>query len=159
MNAAEAGDVRLEEPDWRELFIASVARKDETYPIELREDDSFAEILWEYRRFHFTWLEDGKRLPMPAAQAIIGLAKLRIFPPRSRRKDIPHGGALFEEQHDNHCWLQIQQRAWRINAIEGGVLFLDSFGEEKQIGPFTREQWSKYVDKAADALNAAYPTI
>ena len=157
MTAAEAGEILLEEPDWREMFRASVDRKDGGYPIELREDDSFAEILWEYRKFHFTWLPDGMRRPMPASEAGIALAELRIFPPRSRRKDIPRDGALYEIDHDNHCWLQINQRAWRIKTIEGGIMFLDSFGDEKQIGPFTREQWEKYVDKALEALRVAYP--
>ena len=131
--------------------------QDEKTPIELRQDVAYERTLQKYRHFHFTWLDTGKRRPMPATAALVELAKIRIFAPRSRNRPILPGGGAYEIALDDHCWLTINQRAWRIVTIEGGILFLDSFGDQMQLGPYAREKWEKYVDKALDALRAAYP--
>lgn len=161
MNAAEAGDVLLEEPDWRERYAEITALLDpmdeKKYPYELVQDDAFEQLFREYRRFHFTWGEDGRRYPLPATQASIALATLRVFPPRSRTKNIERDGKCYEpDLGDDHMWLQIDNRAWRIVAVDSKTLFLDSFGEEMQIA-VDHPGWPKYVDKALEALWAAWP--
>jgi hypothetical protein len=158
MNAAEAGAVELEEPNWVGRFTEHFAATKDDLPVELREDHAFEETFKDYRRFHFTWLEDGKRKPCDSARAIIGLAKLRIFPPRSRRKLIERDGKCYEpDRGDDHMWLTIARRAWRIEEIQANTLFLDSF-DEKMPFDMTGKNWPKYVDKAVEAMNAAWPS-
>jgi len=156
---AEAGAILLEEPNWRDRFEEIVAQWRQTepsrYPIELRLNDAFEQLLREYRRFHFTWLEDGKRMPMAATPAIIALACLRIFPPRSRMKNLARDGLHFKEQIDDHCWLQVAGRAWRIEAIESKVIFLESFGEHMQLD-VSRVKWDNYIKKAVASLDAVW---
>jgi hypothetical protein len=158
MTPAEAGAVLLEEPDWQERLAEIMGDRldDKKYPYELVQEDAFEQLLREYRRFHFTWGDDGKRYPMPADKACIALAGLRIFPPRSIIKDVSRDGQCYEpDLGDNHMWLTINQRAWRIVAVESGTLFLDSFGEAMQIEA-NHPGWAKYIDKVLEALWAAH---
>lgn len=104
----------------------------------------------DWRRFHAT---DDK--PAGAVEAMIELAKLRLFPARMLSIETPRTGACLEEQHDNHCWLIMSQRAWRIVTVEDRMMVLDSFGESTQID-LTRAKWGKYTEKAVEALMAAY---
>lgn len=150
MNAAEAGAIELEEPDWNEYFSGFVSDMDEKNPIELRQDSAFEKTLLLYRQFHFTWLDNGKRRPMASSNAVIALAILGIMAPRSRRKDMPHDASTFEYQHDEHCWL-VNERAWRIVAIEDKTLCLDSFGDTKQVD-LAVAKWDKYVEQRLQIL-------
>lgn len=151
MTAAEAGAIELEEPDWAFTFQFQVDQGyDEKTPIELRQDEAFNRVLYDYRRFHFTWTDEGKRRPMASSNAVIALAILGIMPPRSRRADLPLGTPCFEEQHDDHCWL-VNERAWRIVAIEDKTLCLDSFGDTKQVD-LAAAKWDKYVEQRLQIL-------
>ena len=136
-----------EEPDWRDRFEEEQNRWPRL-PKFLAEDNAFENILVAWRRWHAV---DGK--PASAADGMIALAGLGIFPPRNLIKDVPHGGAPFEEPHDDHMWLIMSQRAWRIVGVEDKMLLLDSFGETTQVD-LSRAKWDKYIEKAAEALNA-----
>lgn len=151
MNAAEAGAIQLEEPDWVAYFAERVDDQMDGGPIELKQDAAFDLTLYEYRRFHFTWLDNSKRRPLDATTAVIALAKMGVMAPRSRRADLPLGTACFEEQHDDHCWLT-NERAWRIVAIDSRTLFLDSFGETKQVD-LAAAKWDKYIGQRLEILN------
>jgi hypothetical protein len=150
----EAGAIELEEPDWRIRFEEHVLRWPKL-PDYLARDSAFEATMSDWRRFHWTPIEvDGKlkKRPAGATEAIIALAKLGIFPPRSLIRDIPRGGELHElDIGDDHCWLQISGRAWRITAIEDRMLVLDSFGEDKQID-LNRARWTNYVESALAVL-------
>jgi hypothetical protein len=137
-----------EEPNWRELW--------EKLKVA---DDGFEAILTQWRRWH--WIpgdeyrdEHGQmrvqKIPASAVSAIIALAALGIMPIRSI--DWPH--SLFEDELDAHCWLVTEGRAWRILGIEDKTLFLDSFGETRQID-LARAKWDKYCEAAAAVLEAA----
>jgi hypothetical protein len=156
MNAAEARAIELEEPDWAERFQLKVELC--CLPTrELCEEWAFEQTIRDYRRFHFTWLEDGKRKPLDATSAVIALAKLRIFPPRSRVRNDQRTDKLYEPDiGDDHCWLQVAGRAYRIEAIESNTLFLDSFGDKLSID-LERARWKGYVDNCVEALRAAWP--
>jgi hypothetical protein len=155
VSPAEAGAVELEEPDWRERFeqhCASYAK----LPRYLAEDSAFEDVLRDYRRFHFAWVEvkgEPKRLPMAAVDAIIALAGKRIFPPRNLIKDVPRDGKCYEpDLGDDHMWLQIAGHMWRIAGVESKMLLLDNlFGEGKQID-LSKAKWEKYVEAALEAL-------
>jgi hypothetical protein len=83
---------------------------------------------------------------------MIALAKLRIFPPRNLIKDVPRDGKCYEpDLGDDHLWLQIAGRAWRIVAIEDKMLILDSFGEDKQID-LNRARWEANTNAALAAM-------
>lgn len=152
MNPAEAGSIELEEPDWRERFEEHCLRFPRL-PRHLAEDSAFEATLKDWRRFHFTEVE-GKRRPAGATEAMIALAKLRIFPPRNLIKDTPRDGkCLAIDVGDEHMWLQIAGRAWRIIAIEDHILILDSFGEAKQID-LTSAKWEKHNQAAIDLLKS-----
>jgi hypothetical protein len=157
MTPREAGAIELEEPDWKIRFEEHVLRWPKL-PDYLARDSAFEATMSDWRRFHFTPVEvDGKlkKRPAGATEAIIALAKLGIFPPRSLREDIPRDGKCLEpDLGDDHCWLQIAGRAWRIIAIEDRMLILDSFGEDKQIN-LTSARWEKYVEAATTVLDAA----
>lgn len=154
MSPFEAGQVELEEPNWREVFEEECLRWPRL-PRYLQEDSAFESVLKRWRRFHFTEVEvDGKpkRRPAGATEAIIALAQLRIFPPRSLIKDIPRDNQCYEpDLGDEHMWLQIAGRAWRIVAIEDRQLILDSFGEGKQID-LTTARWEKHTEAAVTLL-------
>jgi len=146
------------EPDWRELFdsrINSLQQLKPNRPRYLIEDQAFEEVMKEWRRFHCTGTEIGKRIPAPAVEAMVALAAFHIFPPRSTLRDLPRDGAMFEEQHDDHCWLIIEQRAWRIVAVEDRMLILDSFGESKVLD-LNKTKWEKCNEAATKWLQAAW---
>jgi hypothetical protein len=141
MSPAEAGKV-LEEPDWAALFEERAS-----------SDFAFEEILTAWRRWHWTPVTiDGaeKKKPAGAVEAMIALAHLGVTPPR-RLAERPPG--LFEEQHDDHMWLVTEGRAWRIVGIEDMTLFLDSFGEPRQVD-LAKAKWNKYCEGHAAALEA-----
>lgn len=149
MTAAEAGAIELEEPDWHSR-VRDYDDMHEDAPIELKQDAAFDRVLYEYRRFHFTWVDNGKRRPLASSNAVVALAKLGIMAPRSRTKDIPHTDELHGYQHDDHCWL-VNERAWRIVAIEDKTLCLDSFGDTKQVD-LAAAKWDKYVEQRLQIL-------
>jgi hypothetical protein len=91
---------------------------------------------------------------MDSVCAVIGLAKLGIWPAKSITR---HGSEL--DIGDAHMWLIISQRAWKIEAIESDTLFLDSFGEKMQISNMHAKKWDAYCDKAIEFLHAAYPVL
>jgi hypothetical protein len=152
----EAGLIELEEPNWRERFEEHCLRWPKL-PRYLAEDSAFEATLSDWRRFHWTPVEvEGKlkKRPAGAVEAIIALAKLGIMPPRSLREDIPRGGGCYEpDLGDDHCWLQVAGRAWRIVTIEDKMLILDSFGEAKQIN-LTSARWENYIEAATATLEA-----
>jgi hypothetical protein len=157
MTPREAGLIEIEECDWKERFEEHCARWPKL-PRYLAEDSAFEATLADWRRFHFTWVEvDGKpkRRPAESALAMIALARLGIMPPRSLIRDIPReDGEPYEpDRGDDHCWLQIAGRMWRIMAIEDRILILDSFGEDKQIDLSTAK-WENYLKNATAALDA-----
>ena len=147
MSPKEAAEILLKEPDWKDRFEFHCAR----WPWlsrYLAEDSAYEATLKDYRRFHAV---DDK--PGPTADGIVALTGLGIFPPRNLIKDVPRDGKCFEEQHDDHMWLIMSQRAWRIVAIEDRMLILDSFGEQTQVD-LSRAKWEKYTEKAVEVLNA-----
>jgi hypothetical protein len=150
----EAGELELEEPNWRDRFESHCERWPRL-PRYLQEDSAFEATLLDWRRFHWTPIEvEGKlkKRPAGATQAIVALAKLRIFPPRNLIKDVPRDGKCYEpDLGDDHLWLQIAGRAWRIVAIEDKMLILDSFGEDKQID-LNRARWKENTDAALAAM-------
>src|SRR4029077_3814978 len=149
MSPLEASEVIYEEPNWREVFEEECARWPKL-PRYLAEDSGFESTLKRWRRFHAT----GDQ-PAGAVEGMIALAALRIFPPRNLIQHTPRDGVCFEEQFDNHCWLIMSQRAWRIQTIEDRMMVLDSFGESTQID-MSRAKWDKYIEKAVEAMEAAY---
>jgi hypothetical protein len=62
--------------------------------------------------------------------------------------------SLFEEQIDGQCWFVSEGRAWRVLGIEDKMLFLNSFGEERQIALEPASKWTKYCELHAAALEA-----
>ena len=128
MSPAEAGAI-IEEPDWAQLFKDRGAG-------EL----AFENLLLEWRKWHFTPLDDGRKKMAPSVDGVVALAILGIMPPRTL-PDRPPG--LFEEQIDDMCWFVSEGRAWRILGIEDNMLMLNSFGEEWQID-LSRAKWEKY---------------
>jgi hypothetical protein len=155
MTPHEAGAVEYEEPDWKVRFEEHVLRWPKL-PAYLARDSAFEATLSDWRRFHWSPVEvDGKlkKRPAGATEAIVALAKLGIMPPRSLREDIPRDGELHEPDiGDDHCWLQVAGRAWRIVGIEDRMLILDSFGEGKQID-LNRARWDNYTEAAAQMLD------
>jgi hypothetical protein len=150
VSPAEAAAVELEEPDWRERFEAHCARWPKL-PRYLQEDAAFEATQKEWRKWHRT---DGK--PAGMTEAMIALAAFRIFPPRNLFQDTPRTTDCFEEQHDDHMWLIMSSRSWRIVTIEDRMMILDSFGDKTQVD-LSRAKWEKYTEKAVEALMAAYP--
>jgi hypothetical protein len=148
LSPAEATAVEFEEPDWKERFEAHCSRWPKL-PRYLQEDGAFEATLVDWRRWHHT----GDK-PATAYEGMIGLAALKILPPRSLIKDIERTGACFAEQVDDQMWLTMSQRAWRIIAVEDKMLLLESFGEQTQVD-LSRAKWEKYCEKAAEALSAA----
>lgn len=150
MNPFEAGQVVIEEPNWREVFEEECLRWPRL-PRYLQEDSAFESVLKQWRRFHHIQV-DGKRRPAGATEAIIALARLRVFPPRNLIKDVPRDGkCLAVDVGDEHMWLQIAGRAWRIIAIEDRILILDSFDEPKYID-LTTAKWEKHTEAAVALL-------
>lgn len=157
MSPAEAGALEFEEPDWRERFEEH-CRRWPKWPRYLAEDSAFESTLKDWRLFHATTVEvngEMKRRPAGAVEAMIALAGLRIFPPRNLIKDVPRDGKCYEpDVGDDHMWLQIAGRAWRIVGVESRMLLLDSFGESKQID-LNKAKWEKYTEAALAAMAAA----
>jgi hypothetical protein len=153
LTPAEAGAVIFEEPDWRERFDEHCERW-ALMPRELAEDNAFKEVLADWRRFHAAPIEGtNKRQPAPAVDAMIALANLRIFPPRSTLKDVPRDGVT-GYQADDHMWLQIAGEQWRIVGVEDRMLCLERMdGETKQID-LRKAKWGAYTKMAAAALKA-----
>jgi hypothetical protein len=81
---------------------------------------------------------------------MIALAHLGVMPPRTLADRAP---GPFEEQHDDMCWLVTEGRSWRILGIEDKTMFLDSFGELRQID-LAKAKWEKYVEGHAAMLEA-----
>jgi hypothetical protein len=154
----EAGEIELEEPDWSARFAEHCLRWPRL-PRYLQEDSAFEAVMREWRIFHFVWKESegkAKRQPASAPEAIIGLAKIGIFPARFLHKDVPRdpsGGF----QSDDHCWLSLNQEQWRITGVEDKILCLEKGFEDK---PETRQinlataKWTKYCEAASEALRA-----
>ena len=141
MTPQEALEI-LDEPDW----VAEFA-------LTSRDDVAFETLLTRWRRWHWTpvvYRNEEKKNPAPAVDGVIALAGLGIMPPRTL-KDRPPG--LFVEQQDAHCGLIISQRWWRIVGIEDKTLFLDSFGEPKQID-LSKASWEKHNEASLVFLYA-----
>ena len=137
MSPAEAGAI-TEEPDWVQVF------KDRG-----GSEIAFENLLLDWRKWHFTPLDDGRKKMAPSVNGVVALAILGIMPP----KTLYGAPGLFEEQIDDHMWLSISSRAWRILGIEDRMLFLNSFGEEKQID-LNRAKWEKHTEAAVAVLEA-----
>ncbi len=141
MTPAEAAAL-LDEPDWVEVFKARG-----------ESDTAFENLLTEYRKWHFTVLEDGRKKMAPSVDGVVALALLGIMPPRTL-PDRPPGP--FEEQHDDQCWFVSEGRAWRVLGIEDGMLMLNSFGDERQIKLAPASKWANYCDQHAAVLEAMH---
>ena len=137
MSPVEAAAITVE-PDWVQVF------KD-------RGEFAFENILIDWRKWHFTRLDDGRKKMAPSVDGVIALAILGVMPPRTL-PDRPPG--LFEEQIDDHCWFVSEGRAWRVLGIEDGMLMLNSFGDERQITLAPRSKWVKYCEQHAAVLEA-----
>jgi hypothetical protein len=156
MTPAEAAAVELEEPDWVELFNEECARWPRL-PRYLQEDSAFPEVMRRWRRFHAAPAAPGQRIPAPAAEAIVALAKLGVMPPRSAWNDIPRSDAT-GYQHDDHCWMSYAGQQWRITAVEDRIMHIekmsfDDKSETQQID-LNRARWDKYVEAAFAVLDA-----
>jgi hypothetical protein len=156
VSPAEAAAIEYEEPDWEARFarhmdrFGTVAQLLST-PTQVRlanEDKAFEATLKDWRRWHAI---DDK--PATAYEGMLALLALNIMPPRSLIGDIERTSACFREQFDDHMWLTMSQRAWRIITVESRTLFLESFGEQTQVD-LSRAKWEKYCEKAAEALEA-----
>lgn len=138
MTPAEAGAIIVHEPDWAEEF----EREKDLTPAQgapwYRDRDAFERVLRAYRKYHHTG-QAPNRMPIDATTAIIALAKMGITPERFLQFVTSE-----QLQIDEHCWL-INERAWRITAIEDRVIHLDSFGDLKQID-MNAVKWDKYVE-------------
>ena len=86
----------------------------------------------------------------PSVDGVVALAQLGVMPPRMTPDRPP---SPFEEQQDDHTWLVTEGRAWSIVGIEDMTLFLDSFGEQRQID-LSRAKWENYCAAWAAALEA-----
>ena len=137
MSPAEAGAI-TEEPDWAQLF------KDRG-----GSEIAFENLLLEWRKWHWTPTDDGRKKMAPSVEGVVALALLGIMPP----KTLYGAPGLFEEQHDDHCWLVTEGRAWRILGIEDMTMILDSFGEGRLID-LSRAKWDKYSAAWAAAFEA-----
>ena len=137
MSPADAAAI-TEEPDWVQVFNNRGST-----------EGAFENLLLEWRKWHFTPLDDGRKKMAPSVDGVIALAILGIMPPRTLY-GVP---GMFEEQIDDHMWLSVAARAWRIVGIEDCTLFLNSFGEEKQID-LNRANWEKHTEAAVAVLEA-----
>ena len=156
MTPREAGEIELEEPDWRERFEEHANRRPKLPPY-LAWDNAFEATMREWRLFHFTWIESGgkaKRRPAGATEAMIALAQLKIFPARFLHKDVPRQDAS-GYQADDHMWLSINREQWRILGVEDKMLCLERRFEDKpetmQID-LAKAKWEKYCVAASQAL-------
>ena len=138
MSPAEASAI-TEEPNWVQMFADSGG-----------SETAFENLLLDWRKWHFTPLDDGRKKMAPSVDGVIALALLGIMPPRTL-PDRPPGP--FEEQVDDMCWFISEGRAWRILGIEDNLLWLNSFGDEKQID-LTRAKWENYCAHHAAVLEA-----
>ena len=140
MSPAQAAAL-TEEPNWVQMFEDS-------------HGFGYENVLTEWRKWHATPTDDGRKMLAPSAAGVIALAELGVMPPRTLT-DRPPG--LFEEQHDAQCWFVSQGRAWSIVGIEDKTLFLDSFGDKKEID-LSRAKWDSYCDHYAAVLEAQRKT-
>ena len=138
MSPAEAAAI-LEEPDWVQRFVYSGG-----------SETAFENLLLEWRKWHFTPLDDGRKKMAPSVDGVIALAKLGVIPPRTLPDRLE---GLFQEQIDDHCWFVSEGRAWRITGIEDKMLLLFSFGEQWQID-LSRARWENYCAHHAAVLEA-----
>jgi hypothetical protein len=155
MSPAKAGAIELDEPHWNRRFEEECARYPRL-PRYLQEDSAFETVLSEWRRFHFTWTEDGKRKPASSIQGQIGLAVLGIFPPRFIHKDVPRTQDQ-GFQHDDHMWVRIAGEEWRIVTCEDRTLVLEKGFEakpEQRSIDLNKAKWGGYCDAAAAMLEA-----
>jgi hypothetical protein len=140
MSPAAAAE-SLDEPGWAELWSRLKAA-----------NDGFETILRKWREWHWTPIEiDGapKKKMGSSVDGMIALAKLGIM-----ARLIPENPLTnLVDQIDDHCWLSISGRAWRIVGIEDRTLFLNSFGEEKQID-LNKAKWEKHTEAAVAVLEA-----
>ncbi len=137
MSPAEAAAI-TEEPDWVQVFADSGGM-------------GFENVLMAWRKWHWAPLDDGRKKMASSVDGVIALALLGIMPPRTLT-DRPPG--LFEPQIDDQCWFVSEGRAWRVLGIEDKMLFLNSFGEERQIALEPASKWTKYCEQHAAALEA-----
>lgn len=136
MTPADAGKI-LAEPDWLDLWDRLKVA-----------DDGFEAILRKWREWHFSPAADGKKKLAPSIDGLVALANLGIMPLRNHTEG---QGTLFEEQHDDHCHLITEGRSWRILGIEDKTLFLNAFGEERQID-LSKAKWTQYTAMWARVL-------
>ena len=129
MSPAEAGAIELEEPDWKIRFQEHTLRWPKL-PDYLAREEAFEETLRDWRRFHFTWREDGKKEFPKAPAGIIALAILGIMPPRFIGRDIPRSDET-GYQSDDHMWMSVAGEQWRIIAVEDKMLCLEKGFEDK----------------------------
>jgi hypothetical protein len=155
----EAGEVEIDEPDWRERFEEHCLSWPKL-PRYLQEANAFERTLKDWRRHHFTWIEvDGepKHQPAGAIEAMVALAKLKIMPPRSTWRDIPHNDVVEGYQYDDHMWLSIAGEQWRITAIEDRILILEKgFQTDREIKQINLKtaRWDKHIEAAVAVLEA-----
>ena len=138
MSPAEASAI-TEEPNWVQRFVDSGG-----------SETAFENLLLDWRKWHFAPLDDGRKKMAPSVDGVVALALLGVMPPRTLADRAP---GPYEAQHDDMCWLVTEGRAWRIVGIEDAMLFLDSFGEARQID-LSRAKWEKYCEAWAAALEA-----
>ena len=139
MSPAEAGEL-LDEPDWAELWKVTPGRGRwfRNAPAPLAQMD-----------FTPLWIDGVQKKKLaPSVDGVIALAQLGIIA-ISGLTERPPGA--FEEQADAMCWLSISGRAWRIVGIEDHMLFLNGFGEEKQID-LNKAKWEKHTEAAVAVL-------
>lgn len=157
MTPFEASSVIFEEPDWRAVFDEECACWPKL-PRYLAEDAAFPEVLKRWRRFHHTGAEPGERMPAPATEGVIALARLGVMPPRSIWRDIPHGTTPDGYQSDDHMWLSIAGEQWRIVTVESRMLCLEKMTfdgsiETRQVD-LNKAKWEKHAEAALAAMKA-----
>ena len=140
MSPAEAAAI-TEEPDW----VAAVQGP-------RRQPSMLSRISCiEWRKWHFTPLDDGRKKMAPSVDGVIALAHPRHYAAQDARRPParPLRGA-----DDDHCWFVSEGRAWRILGIEDKMLLPQfSFGDERQID-LTRAKWENYCAAWSAVLEA-----
>jgi hypothetical protein len=139
-----------DEPNWITRHAANLR----LFPAEL-DHEGFERTLREWRLFHGSKMSDGRLMPASAVDAMVALAHLRIFPPRSVLRDLPRDG-INGFQYDDHMWLSIRGEQWRIRGIEDRQLILEKGFEESEtmVIDLATAKWGSYVEAAAAVLEA-----